>query len=140
MVKNIFNKNKLYAISEIATKLNIVNRRNSLSTNIIRFWETKFTYIKAKRINGRRYFTQKQMERIKLIKFLLKEKKMTIDGAKKFIKSANKLDDDYNLSIKTEYLKDLINLKTKNILNKIKVLKKLQKNGKKNSLKSTNGA
>ena len=125
MVKNIFNKNKLYAISEIATKLNIVNRRNSLSTNIIRFWETKFTYIKAKRINGRRYFTQKQMERIKLIKFLLKEKKMTIDGAKKFIKSANKLDDDYNLSIKTEYLKDLINLKTKNILNKIKVLKKL---------------
>jgi len=127
MVKNTFNKNKLYVISEIATKLNIVNKRNSLSTNIIRFWETKFTYIKAKRINGRRYFTQKQMERIKLIKFLLKEKKMTIDGAKKFIKSVNKLDDDYNLSIKTEYLKNLINFKTKNILNKIKVLKKFRK-------------
>ena len=49
---------------------------------------------------------------------------MTIEGAKKFINNGIKLDDNYNLSIKTEYIRDRVNLKTKKLLEKIIRLKK----------------
>ena len=111
----------------MAIKLEIIDKKNNLpATHTLRFWETKFNNIKAKKINGRRYFSENQFERLKVIKYLLKDKKMTIEGAKKFINNGIKLDDNYNLSIKAEYLIDKLNLKTKKLLKKIKLIKKIK--------------
>ena len=66
-----------------------------------------------------------------LIKFLLKNKGMTIEGVKTTINSnINKLDDYNKLSLKTEYYKSSIKTKTKNLLEKIK---KIKDYGKENS-------
>ena len=109
----------------MALKLELMDKKKNLpATHTLRFWETKFNNIKAKKINGRRYFSENQFERLKVIKYLLKDKKMTIEGAKKFINNGIKLDDNYNLSIKTEYIRDRVNLKTKKLLEKIIRLKK----------------
>ena len=45
--------------------------------------EKEFTQIKPTVLRNRRYYTSKQVEIIKLIKFLLKDKGMTINGVKK---------------------------------------------------------
>lgn len=121
----LLKKEKLYTISQMALKLELMDKKKNLpATHTLRFWETKFNNIKAKKINGRRYFSENQFERLKVIKYLLKDKKMTIEGAKKFINNGIKLDDNYNLSIKTEYIRDRVNLKTKKLLEKIIRLKK----------------
>ena len=66
-----------------------------------------------------------------MIKFLLKNKGMTIEGVKTTINSnRNKLDDYNKLSLKTEYYKSSIKTKTKNLLEKIK---KIKDYGKENS-------
>ena len=65
-----------------------------------------------------------------LIKFLLKEKGMTINGVKSLLKSnINSLDDYHSDSLKTDYHKEKIKSKSKVILEKIKNLKRY---GKKN--------
>ena len=73
--------NKLYySIGEIS---NILKVNNSL----IRFWEKEFEIIKPKKNSrGNRIFTKKDLANITLIHHLLKEKKYTIDGARKKIR------------------------------------------------------
>ena len=99
--------------------------------HILRYWEKEFKEIKPKKINKRRYYTTKQVEIIKFIKFLLKNKGMTIIGVKNLLNSnVNKLDDYDSTSLKDDYYKKNIKLKTKQLLAKIK---KIKSNGKKNS-------
>ena len=76
-------------------------------------------------LKKRRYYSEKQVANIKLIKFLLKDKGMTINGVKNLLKSnINSLDDYNSYSLKADYLKKNIKDKTKNILEKINKLKK----------------
>jgi len=82
-------------------------------------------------IKNRRYYSKKQINIIKLIKFLLKDKGMTINGVKNVLKSnINSLDDYNSNSLKADYHKEVIKDKSKKILEK---LKKIKKYGKKNS-------
>ena len=69
-----------------------------------------------------------------MVKFLLKDKGITISGVKNILKyNINKLD-DYNLdSLKADYYKKNLKNKSNNLLEKIKRLKSY---GKKNSFKS----
>tara|TARA_B100001121_G_C18474595_1_gene519550 strand:- start:269 stop:649 length:381 start_codon:yes stop_codon:yes gene_type:complete len=123
---------KLLNISELSTELKLINPKNKKPLNhILRYWEKEFKQIKPKIINNRRYYTTKQIELCKLIKFLLKDKKMTIKGAKNVLNSnINKLD-DYNLySLKADYHKNKLKEKSKHLLRRLKELKKY---GKKNS-------
>ena len=123
---------KLFSISELSKSLNIENlENNKISNHTLRYWEKEFKQLKPKFIKKRRYYTSKQIEVVKLIKFLLKDKGMTVKGVKKILNDKiNKLDDyDFN-SLKTEYFKINIKNKSKNILAKIN---KLKKYGKKNS-------
>ena len=123
---------KLFSISELSRMLNLVDPLTKKPLNhTIRYWEKEFKQIKPKKINNRRYYSLKQVELIKMIKFLLKNKGMTIEGVKTTINSnRNKLDDYNNLSLKTEYYKSSIKTKTKNLLEKIK---KIKDYGKENS-------
>ena len=123
---------KLINISELSKKLNLINKINNKPQNhTIRFWEKKFKQIKPKIINKRRYFNQEQVGIVEKINFLLKIKGMTIIGAQNLLNNKiNKLDDYNSDSLKAEYYKKQIKIKSKTILNKIK---KLRTNGKKNS-------
>ena len=123
---------KLTSISEVSKILNLVDPLTKRPLNyILRYWETVFKEIKPKKINNRRYYSAKQIEIIKMIKFLLKDKGMTISGVKSLIKSdINKLDDLETISLKTEYKKSDLKFKSKKLLEKIK---KLKSYGKKNS-------
>ncbi len=124
--------NKLVNISEVSKILNLIDPITKKPLNyILRYWEKEFHEIKPKKINNRRYYSQKQIETIKLIKFLLKDKGMTISGVKKFMKlNINKLDDNNHHSLSNHYYKNILKKKSKSVLEKIK---KIKIYGKKNS-------
>ena len=122
---------KLISISEASKILNLINPITKKPLNhTLRFWEKKFKEIKPKKINNRRYYTSKQLEIIKMIKFLLKNKGMTISGVQNYLNlNTNKLDDNNNHSLKAEYYKNYLSKKSKLLLDKInKVKKKKKKN------------
>jgi len=85
-------------ISEVTRILNLVNKKKgSLNTHTLRFWEKKFKQIKPKILAGkRRYYDNKSIEVLKKIKFLLKEKGMTIEGVKKYLINENSFNLDEN--------------------------------------------
>ena len=91
------------SIGEVAKILGLINeKKGSLNTHTIRFWEKKFKQIKPKIFNtNRRYYDQNSIKVLKKIKYLLKEQGMTIDGVKKMLKknSSLKLDDLSNQPI-----------------------------------------
>ena len=123
---------KLLTISELSNLLNLNNNKTKKPLNhILRYWEKEFKQIKPTIINNRRYYSTNQVNIVKLIKYLLKEKNMTIKGAQNVLKAKiNSLDDYKSNSLKADYYKQSIKLKSKEILTK---LRKLKKDGKKNS-------
>ena len=112
------------SISEVAKILNLVNSKTGdLTTHTLRFWEKEFKQVKPKIFAGkRRYYDNETIEILKKIKFLLKDKGMTINGVKKQLNLNNSdLDEMTNISINTKNI-----LKSK--LNKIsKIVKDLKK-------------
>ena len=121
-------------IGEVAKILNFKkNDKGVLPTHIIRFWETQFKQIKPNISAGkRRYYSIKDLKIIKYIKFLLKEKGLTISGAKKILNATGSdlLDDSINLSVYKPGLKTTKDIKEK-IINISKIIKELKnlKNG-----------
>jgi len=79
---------KLVSISQISLILDLVNSKTKKpSTHVLRYWEKEFTQIKPIKLRNRRYYTKKQIEVVKLIKFLLKDKGLTVAGVKNVLKS-----------------------------------------------------
>jgi len=79
---------RYYSISEVAEMLGVSN-------SLIRFWETEFSVIKPnKNSRGDRRFTRKDIDNLKIIYHLVKEKGFTLEGAKREIKAnKNKLNE-----------------------------------------------
>ena len=123
---------KLLNISEVSKKINLVDPNTKKPLNyILRYWEREFKQIKPKKINKRRYYSKNQLETIKMIKFLLKNKGMTISGVKNILNSnINSLDDLNQHGLKHDYYKNFIKEKSKSIIEK---LNKVKNYGKKNS-------
>ena len=123
---------KLINITELSKLLGLIDLKTKKPANyILRYWEKQFKQIKPKIFNKRRYYSEKQIEMIKMIKFLLKDKGMTINGVKNILKyKINSLDDYNSYSLKADYHKNNIKIKTKKILEKIDLIKKY---GKKNT-------
>lgn len=96
-----------YSIGEVA-------RIFDVNTSLIRFWEKEFDIIKPKKNKkGNRFFTKQDIDNFHLIYHLVKERGMTLNGAKKKIKE-NKDDTMMNFEI----VKTLTDIK--NILLEIK--------------------
>ena len=117
---------KIYLdITELSIKLNLVNKKTGKPANhILRFWEKEFSEIRPTILKGnRRYYNQKQVDKIKYIKYLLKDKGLTIKGAKNILKRKKNIDVMDKNIIEKEYLKNSIKNKSNNILKKIKGLK-----------------
>ena len=113
-------------IGEVAKILQLKsNKKGALPTYTIRFWETQFKQIKPKILNAnRRYYDEGTINLLKKVKFLLKDKGMTINGVKKVLKGEEslKLDEMANNSIKADNLRNKLN-KISNIIKNIKKLK-----------------
>ena len=71
---------KFYKIGDVAEILNV-------PTSTLRFWEKEFTVIKPKRNSKNiRVYTVKDIETIKMIYYLVKEKGLKLDAAQAMIK------------------------------------------------------
>ncbi len=71
---------KYYKIREVAEILN-------LPASTLRFWESQFTIIKPKRNeHGTRFYTPSDIEIIRMVYFLVKEKGLKLDAAQEQIK------------------------------------------------------
>ena len=124
----IHKSNKAYkSIGEVAKILNLINeKKGTLNTHTIRYWEKEFKQIKPNILNGnRRYYNKETIEVLKKVKYLLKDQGMTIKGVKKVLNSDKslKLDELPNNSISTNYN---IIYKLKKISNLLKKIKKLK--------------
>ncbi|QCK14873.1 MerR family transcriptional regulator [Mangrovivirga cuniculi] len=74
---------KYFSIGEVAEIINV-------APSLIRFWESEFDVIKPKKNKkGNRIFTRKDIESIKMIYHLVKEKGYTLQGAKDALKNNN---------------------------------------------------
>jgi DNA-binding transcriptional MerR regulator len=61
-----------------------------VATSLIRFWETEFDIIKPKKNRkGNRQFTKEDIENVKLIYHLVKDRGYTLQGAKALLKSSS---------------------------------------------------
>ena len=77
-----------------------------VNTSLIRFWEKEFDILKPKKNKkGNRLFTQKDVDNLKVIYHLVKERGFTLDGAKKKLRD-NKDDTIQNEEI-VERLKEI---------------------------------
>ena len=122
-MSNVKANSKYKTIGEVAKILNLINKRNgSLSTHTIRFWEKEFKQVKPMIFYGkRRYYDDETINILKKIKFLLKDKGMTLNGVKKALNSDDSdIDELYNTTIRQrQFIRSKIN-NIKNILTTIK--------------------
>ena len=117
--------NAYKTIGEVAELLNLKNSKNGkLNTYVIRFWEKEFKQVKPILLNNKiRYYDAKTIDLLIKIKFLLKDKGMTIKGVKNLLNSKTfELDESLNVPINVQN----INFKVR--LNKIsRILKNIKK-------------
>ncbi len=87
------NKDKLYyTIGEVAEMFDV-------NVSLIRYWENQFSILKPKKNKkGNRLFTPKDIDNLHLIYYLVKEKKLTLEGAKLKLKE-NKEDTVQNFEL-----------------------------------------
>jgi len=105
-------------IGEVAKELNLIDKKTgNLQTHTLRYWESQFNQIKPSvRAGKRRYYSQKDFLIVKKIKFLLKEKGLTINGVKKILNNTetSSLDEDTDLGLykpnldKADVIKNLV--------------------------------
>jgi len=79
---------RYFSIGEVADKFGV-------ATSLIRFWESEFSTIRPKKNRkGNRQFTKNDVENIRLVYHLVKERGFTLNGAKEMLKSeSNELQD-----------------------------------------------
>lgn len=69
-----------YSIGEVSEMFDV-------NSSLIRFWEKEFDILKPKKNKkGNRMFTQQDLENLKIIHHLVKERGFTLDGAKQKLK------------------------------------------------------
>ncbi|MEM6643844.1 MAG: MerR family transcriptional regulator [Bacteroidota bacterium] len=82
---------KYYTIGEVADELGV-------ATSLIRFWEGEFSNIKPKKNRkGNRQFTKEDLQNVKLIFHLVKEKGYTLQGARDYIANGGENSDSMQM-------------------------------------------
>ena len=106
---DLSNLTKLYySIGEVANLFNV-------NSSLLRFWEKEFPHLFSslkKNKKGDRFYTKKEIDALKTLFYLIKEKKMTLEGARDYLKkNKTKLKEDKtlleNLKKVKEFLVDL---------------------------------
>ena len=116
-------------IGEAAKELDLIDKKTGqLQTHTIRYWETQFKQLKPSiRAGRRRYYSKKDIKIINYIKFLLREKGLTINGVKKLLEGKNleSIDDSINFGVYKPSLKNTKEIKDK-IRNISKIIRELK--------------
>ncbi len=103
----VLNKKLYYPIREVAAFFNV-------NTSLIRAWETEFDILKPrKNRKGDRLFRVEDIKNLQIIYYLLRNKKYSVDGAKKYLKE-NKTKADTNQQLQqslTKFRSFLLELK-----------------------------
>ena len=95
---------RYYSIGEVSKAFNV-------NPSLLRFWEKEFDEIKPKKKeSGTRKYTPENIKVIQLIYHLVKEKRLTISGAKKQLKVKDSEDIKISLLSKLEKIKVDLNL------------------------------
>ena len=132
MNDNVKTDDAYKTIGEVTKELGLIDKKTGrLQTHTIRYWESQFKQIKPNIGAGkRRYYSTKAFKIIKHIKFLLKEKGLTINGVKRILNIPERdfIDDDMNIGINRPNIKTakLIKNKVKNISKIVEELKKFK--------------
>ena len=93
---------KYYKISEVADILDI-------PASTLRFWERKFTVIKPRRNEkGSRFYTPSDIEKIRIVYYLVKEKGMKLEAAEEQLKR-----NQTGISKKVEAIETLRSIRTR---------------------------
>ena len=80
---------QVHPIGEVAEMFHV-------NISLLRFWEKEFDILKPrKNRKGDRLFRPEDIRNLKLIHFLLKEKKYTIKGAKTYLKKGKKVNESF---------------------------------------------
>ena len=98
---------RYFTIGEVAEMFDV-------SKSLIRFWENEFDILKPhKNSKGDRRFTQQNIEQIRLIYHLVKQRGFTLDGAKKeIIQHKSRLKEKQQMIARLESIKSfLVDLK-----------------------------
>ena len=101
---------RYYRIGEIAKAFDV-------NASLIRFWDKEFEALKPKKnAKGNRRFTPEDVQNLKLIYNLVKERGYTLEGAKTYLKKQNQKSlNDFDIITKLERVKDEL-IKIKNQL------------------------
>ena len=98
---------RYYRIGEIAKAFDV-------NASLIRFWDKEFEALKPKKnAKGNRRFTPEDVQNLKLIYNLVKERGYTLEGAKTYLKEQNQKSlNDFDIITKLERVKnELIKIK-----------------------------
>lgn len=98
---------RYYSIGEIAKAFDV-------NASLIRFWDGEFDILKPKKnAKGNRMFTPEDVNNLKLIYHLVKERGFTLEGARTHLKEGQKKTlDKYEIISKLETIKtQLMNIK-----------------------------
>lgn len=88
-----------YSIGEVAKAFDV-------NTSLIRYWEQEFPIIKPKKNKkGNRYFTPADIENLKIIYHLVKEKGYTLDGARVALTTNSKISETITMIDRLEFVK-----------------------------------
>jgi len=82
-----------YKIGEVASLFKV-------NTSLIRYWEQEFDFLKPKKSQkGTRYFSRKDIDNFEIVHHLVKEKGLTIQGAKDYLQQKKEGNDLSKLEV-----------------------------------------
>jgi DNA-binding transcriptional MerR regulator len=85
-----------------------VSRILETPAHVLRYWETEFRAVRpSKSASGQRVYSRRDVERLQLIKRLLRDERYTIEGARRALKERG-LGEDANTPARPEVLRDAL--------------------------------
>ena len=89
--------------------IGLVSEMFKVNHSLIRFWENEFDILKPKK-NGKgdRLFRPEDVKNLKLIYYLLRERKYTIEGAKDFLKKSKSVEKKFEMIETLKSLKSFL--------------------------------
>lgn len=95
-------------IKKLYYSIGEVSQQTGLEQHVLRYWETEFEGLSPQKNRaGRRIYTKDDIDFIEQLKYLLKERKFTIEGARNALQKAS-----HGPETEAEFRKELLALRS----------------------------